>query len=267
MHKSLVWCKMIGEGAFICPSSQLSAPDFLFAQSSTFKTRQTHKTQIDCLRSLGIHSQRNQWQTVSGQSVETVGSLLHIRHKAGLRSVRPPSPLAEIRDVVKVPEAVLVFAGEHTRLPWRGESWRFSGELLVEVTDVFLAANGGDEGRGHLPLQQRLPVHVLEGDGEKETRKWVQNLIYNFVFLFLFYVRTHMTCGQKDTGIEPTNPATNEWPACFSVVPATNRILPAAASHLKRFKQQDMDTFCAIWLLCWSILNAAGRNDASRDSC
>ncbi len=77
----------------------------------------------------------------------------------------------------------------------------------VIVTDVFLAANGGDEGRGHLPLQQRLPVHVLEGDGEKETREWVQNLIYNFVFLFLFYVRTHdmWTEGHRDWTHKPCN--------------------------------------------------------------
>lgn len=81
-------------------------------------------------------------------------------------------PLAEVRDVVKVPETVLVFAGERTGLTWRRERRRFCGELLVKVTDVFFAADGRDEGRGQLLLQQRLPVHALEGETEKR-RRWV----------------------------------------------------------------------------------------------
>lgn len=80
----------------------------------------------------------------------------------------PPAPLAEVRDVVKVPEALLVFTGEHARLSWRRERRSLGGELLVEVADVFLTDDGGDEGRGDLPLQQRLPVHILQGEGERE---------------------------------------------------------------------------------------------------
>lgn len=77
-----------------------------------------------------------------------------------------PSPLAEVRDVVEVPEAVLVFPRQNTNLARRRECGRFGGELLIKVTDVFFAADGRDEGRGHLSLQQRLPVYILEGDRE-----------------------------------------------------------------------------------------------------
>lgn len=113
--------------------------------------------------------------------------------------MRPPPPrstLAEVRDVVKVPEAVLVFAGEHARFTWRRERRSFSGELLVEVADVFLAANGGDEGRGHLPLQQRLPVHVLEGDGEKETKI---NLKGEFFLSYTIGDRSQQPCNTSST--------------------------------------------------------------------
>ena len=84
--------------------------------------------------------------------------------------LRLQGPLAEVGDVVKVPEALLVFAGEHTRFAWWRECRRFGGELLVEVADVFLPDNGGDEGGGSLPLQQHLPVHILEADREKKRQ-------------------------------------------------------------------------------------------------
>lgn len=80
----------------------------------------------------------------------------------------PRGPLTEVGDVVEVPEAVLVFARERAGLARRRERRRLGGELLVEVADVFFAADGGDEGGGHLPLQQRLPVHVLEEEEEEE---------------------------------------------------------------------------------------------------
>lgn len=76
---------------------------------------------------------------------------------------------AEVRDVVKVPEAFLVLAGEHAGLPRGGERGHFSGELLVKVADVFLAADGRDEGRRHFSLQQRLPVHVLGRCGDNKA--------------------------------------------------------------------------------------------------
>lgn len=87
------------------------------------------------------------------------------------RDLLASGPLAEVRDVVKVPETVLVFAGERTGLTWRRERRRFRGELLVKVTDVFFAADGRDEGRGQLLLQQRLPVHALEGETDKNKSK------------------------------------------------------------------------------------------------
>lgn len=84
----------------------------------------------------------------------------------------PLGPSAEVRDVVKVPEAFLVFAGEHAGLPRRSERGHFSGELLVKVTDVLLAADGRDEGRGGFSLQQRLPVHMLRRC--RDTQGWLK---------------------------------------------------------------------------------------------
>lgn len=83
--------------------------------------------------------------------------------KSNIHNIKEPlGPLAEVRDIVKVPEALLFFAGEHTRLSWRCERRHFSGELLVKVADIFLATDGRDEGWGHFPLQQRFPVHILK---------------------------------------------------------------------------------------------------------
>lgn len=83
--------------------------------------------------------------------------------------LRALGSLAEVRDVIKVPEAVLVLPGEHAGLTWRRERRRLGGELFVEVADVFFVANGGNEGRRYFPLQQCLPVHVLEGEDEKRS--------------------------------------------------------------------------------------------------
>lgn len=78
-------------------------------------------------------------------------------------TVEPLNPhLAEVGDIVEVSEAVLVFAGERAGLAGRREGRGFGGELLVEVAHVLLAADGGNEGRGQLPLQQGLPVHTLQ---------------------------------------------------------------------------------------------------------
>ena len=111
------------------------------------------------------------------QSVDSQTGL-SVRHEAPtfLKVCEATGPLAEVWDVVKVPEAVLVFAGEHAGLPGGREGGEFGGELLIEVTDVCFAADGGHEGRGHLSLQQRLPVHILNGDGEEEMKNaWVMN--------------------------------------------------------------------------------------------
>lgn len=61
-------------------------------------------------------------------------------------------PLAEVGDVVEVAEAVLVLAGERAGLARRCQGGRLGGELLVEVADVLSALDGGNEGRGQLPL-------------------------------------------------------------------------------------------------------------------
>lgn len=94
--------------------------------------------------------------------------------------MRSVSPLAEVRDVVKVTEALLVFAGEHARLTRRRQRRGFGGELLVKVADVFLADNGGDEGRGHLLLKQRLPVHVLEIKSRRDN--YNRHVCFSFAF-------------------------------------------------------------------------------------
>lgn len=114
---------------------------------------------------------------VSGDGFPSSFTTVATESKRNIRDIelRPLSPhfgaSAEVRDVVKVPEAFLVPAAEDARLPRRSERGHFSGELLVKVTDVFLAADGRDEGRGHFPLQQRLPVHVLAWRGE--TQGWL----------------------------------------------------------------------------------------------
>lgn len=83
--------------------------------------------------------------------------------KSNIQNIKEPlGPLAEVRDIVKVPEALLFFPGEHARLPWRCERRHFSGKLLVKVADIFLATDGRDEGWGHFPLQQCFPVHILK---------------------------------------------------------------------------------------------------------
>lgn len=110
-------------------------------------------------------------------------------------------PLAEVRDVVEVPEAVLVFAGEHARLTWRRQRRRLGGELLVEVAHVFFAANRGDEGGGHLPLEQCVPVHVLEGKrsqmliyiSKPETVRIARKILKLFTFTESFSVLTVQT--------------------------------------------------------------------------
>lgn len=117
-----------------------------------------------------VHSQCNYRQTNNRQTSQWKQFPLFVynrcngiqkEHSLSSRSLPDPGPSAEVRDVVKVPEAFLVFAAENARLPRRCECGHFSGELLVKVTDVFLAADRRHEGRGHFPLQQRLPVHVL----------------------------------------------------------------------------------------------------------
>lgn len=97
------------------------------------------------------------------------GRKLRRRLQDNLTFFPGPASLAEIRDVIKVPEALLVSAGERARLP-RGRQRRgLHGELFVEVADVFLAADRRDKGRRDLLLQQSLPVHVLtEESGVKE---------------------------------------------------------------------------------------------------
>lgn len=61
-------------------------------------------------------------------------------------------PLAEVGDVVEVAEAVLVLAGERAGLARRRQGGRLGGELLIKVADVLSALDGGNEGRGQLPL-------------------------------------------------------------------------------------------------------------------
>ena len=84
--------------------------------------------------------------------------------------LRTACPLAEVRDIVKVFEAILVLAGESARFPGRRERRGFGGELFIEVADILLAADGGDEGRGEFPLQQCLPVQTLTEREERERK-------------------------------------------------------------------------------------------------
>lgn len=73
-----------------------------------------------------------------------------------------PCALAEVRDIVEVPEVVLVFAREVPALTRRCQRWSLIGELGVEVTDVFFPCQGGNERRRNLPLQKRIPLHILQ---------------------------------------------------------------------------------------------------------
>lgn len=78
-----------------------------------------------------------------------------------------PWPLAEVRDVVKVFEAVLVLAGEGAAFAGRREGGGLGGELLVKVADVLPPPDVGDERGREPPLQQRFPVHTLRGGTER----------------------------------------------------------------------------------------------------
>lgn len=72
-----------------------------------------------------------------------------------------PQALAEVRDVIKIFEVVLLLPRNGAALAGRRERGGLGGELRVEVADVFLPHNGRDEGRRDFPLEKRVPVHSL----------------------------------------------------------------------------------------------------------
>lgn len=101
---------------------------------------------------------------VSGQRVSLHFSSLISESVAGSGQLKNPVTsltLAEVGDIVKVLEVVLFLAGEGAALSGRRESRKLSGELHVEVADVFFASDGRDERRRDFSLEKRLPVHTL----------------------------------------------------------------------------------------------------------
>lgn len=81
-----------------------------------------------------------------------------------------PCALAEVRDVVEVPEVVLVFAREGPALTRRCQRWSLIRELSIEVTDVFFSCQSGNEWRRNSPLQKSIPVHSLQRKKKMESR-------------------------------------------------------------------------------------------------
>lgn len=140
IHNSLVCCTMIlakgGLGlSFVINYFILSAAHPVFYSSVLLYKNTAADTQTT---TAFIHSVTNR------ESAQTVGSLRQnaFKMKHSSRSVSTQtSPLAEVGHVVKVPETLLVFAGEHAGLSWRCERRRLGGELLIKVANIFFTGD------------------------------------------------------------------------------------------------------------------------------
>lgn len=78
---------------------------------------------------------------------------------------KPQRPLAQVGDIVKVLEVVLLFAAQVVALPRRRQDGTLGCELHVKVADVLPSFDAGHErGRDFLPIE-RVPVHPLDIQG------------------------------------------------------------------------------------------------------
>lgn len=72
-----------------------------------------------------------------------------------------PLTLAEVRDVVKIFEIFLFPAIEDAALAGWREGGPLGRELHVKVADVLFSSDARDEWRRGFPLEERLPVRIL----------------------------------------------------------------------------------------------------------
>lgn len=75
---------------------------------------------------------------------------------------QPCRPLAQVGDIIKVLEVVLLFAAQVVALPGRRQGGTLCRELHVKVADVLPSLDGRHEWGWDFPLIERLPVHPLD---------------------------------------------------------------------------------------------------------
>lgn len=102
---------------------------------------------------------------------------------------------AEVRDIVKVSETVLILPREHPGFTRRSEIRRFCCEFLIEVADIFWSSDRRKEGRREFTEEKSLPVHILR---EKRGGAYDVFVIFSYCgtlserYMYRVYVYEHI---------------------------------------------------------------------------